>query len=693
MIPLTFGMKLQPYRLPGATIKYVSAPPSWSEHYTPADTQPKAPDGMVQVTSRDQLVVGRRYRRYYKPAGKNPQTTPPAQWAQDTRVFTFLGQDKGFQADDSPVLYTSLFDAGVEPHQGKTGTAWNWCYLVEDPQETEMKYLLKPVVYGDESQCRGPETEPAVQERKMEKYRFDHEELFALLAPAIRLLKEAEQTTEANTSKAQPPLVDRGVQDLIVDDYFSRACGDWASSGNWYNERTPVKDVGLYQHPGLAVVVQLKLLGLAWKTLWAVLWQQVQPKTDLYLDRFLMVARYLFDNPDLLLQVAAQYPDVWTNLVDHLEPRNVDDQWKLYAALRDIGLRRKCYQESKNDFTITRKPPFVPTRMSDMPSEKSKGLFFDCNCGDYITYPGHEPKPVVSVDPTTGEKKHGYSFDGDDQLISPGLDVPRFTADKYWSCTVPFEVSDKAAEAIKDGTHPLVPSPGQHFISLGYPVQYEQKGRITVYAQELTPAEEQALEKQYGPFVKTPYTGSIKVGGTTNTLAYSGKKNKNTALGKELLARTTTKNPLDDLVQGQRNLEAKQEELARTGSVTFDSALGDSVPPWLFNKPKPSPQNEIEQLKHRAFMCGIDTTDSTEPRYIGELRAKLLAYLQGQGILDGALEIGKGTLNTAVEPCVKWGASFAHAITVTEVAELYAAAQISNEAADAKVAEIKNRRK
>jgi hypothetical protein len=595
------------------------------------------------------------------------------------------------------------------------------------------------------------------EECKMEQYKFNHEELFTLLDPAIRLLKQAE-----STALCPGKFAFEGAKNLVDDNGYSMACGDFSSAYNWYAERTPVKDVELYHHPGLATLIQLKLLGCAWKILRAVLWQQTQPKTDLYLDRFLMVARYLYDNPDLLVKVAAQYPGVWTNLVDHLEPREVGYQWKRYAALRDIGLAQRetskpkksshdlklttnrylkpsdystcitpkastehaekikkqaqnlaatwCFTPTKestaiaellsawpdysqpdcvvqfipknevfspcpvcqhaNHYLVTvRKPPVKRTSNSNWCwsaeiecccgwettvhfSAHESVAFSEANAVGYLTYLVNRCKEytrgkskktdVPPVDPK------GYSFGGGDRYISPELKVPP-AADKYWSCVVPFTPSKAVAEAVQDGTFPGCTPEEQH---PGW-VQYEQNGRVTVYAFELSPAQEQDLEKQYGPFVKTPYTGIImKNGDTARTVTFVYKAHKtittvhnepilegtvakgSKALGRELLARPAIKNPLDDIVQGQRNLDAKQEELASTGNVTFDSDLGESFPPWFSNQLKEHPQNEIEELKWRAFTCGIDTTDSTDPGYMGELRVKLLAYLQGQGILD-----------------------------------------------------------
>lgn len=426
--------------------------------YPPARQQVKAPVGMVQVTSPDQLVAGRQYRRYYLPQGlQKPDLLPTNQWAQDTRKFTFLGHDIGFKEDDTAHVYPSLFDVEVAPYRGQDGDVWNWCYLVEDACTPDKMPVSDTTV---KTVCTAQEKTP------MQRYRFDPEELFVLLNPAVQLLRDAEKPKPSINSRCM-------VQDLTSRAYYSRACGDWASAQNWYNERNPATDVDLYYHIGVTTVVQLHLLGVPWRTLRATLWQQVQPNVDLYLDRFLLVARYLFDNPDLMVACAKQCPRIWTYLVDHLEPVNVDDQWKRYAALRDIGLNTPKLggvwavkpgvpmpTSSREHYIEIKAPerPICDAEAKQPTCDKAKGVEF---CGaDFITYSASAPKPVVSVD-TTGKKSNGLSFDGE--------------------TFKPFPTPDK--------------QPGHIY-------QFAD-GTVSIYHPGLTAAEEQNLEKMRGKFTKS----------------------------------------------------------------------------------------------------------------------------------------------------------------------------------------------
>ncbi len=526
MASSSLRLKLMRYQLPG----WIHEPESIS-YCLPTTGHPKAPAGMVQITSPDQLVVGRRYRRYYLPMCQDPRAWATAQWTLDTRVFTFMGQDFGLQ--DSSLHRINLFDAGVESSQSDVGPVWNLCYLVEDPTNTKAM---------------------PVQEHKMEQYKFSHEELFTLLDPAIQLLKEAENSDDDHGESCLRE-TSLPARTIVLNSLYSRACGEWASAGVRYAERNPVTEVGLHCHAGLATLIQLKLLGCPWKTLRAALWQQTQPKTDLYLDRFLMVARYLYDNLDLLVKVAAQYPEVWTNLVDHLEPREVGYQWKRYAALRDIGLARqanptveqqKNYRDSKPtcnrhmklgtyiDYVETPSLPtqtplreskipcmspseeaayaaehlarkldysqpdcvvqFIPKDLSPCPKCKDTGgylvvirktpatawsLEVGCTCGwsnkifftkaiedaftstngaGYLAYWMKSARDACQ--PPTGltfSRDRGAAFsDTNDYCTFPNRNGDVFPGGP-WSYTVSLPVSDEAAKAIQDGTHPFVP--------------------------------------------------------------------------------------------------------------------------------------------------------------------------------------------------------------------------------------------
>jgi hypothetical protein len=353
----------------------------------------------------------------------------------------------------------------------------------------------------------------------MEQYRFNHEELFVLLDPAIQLLKQAE-----STALCPGKFAFEGVKNLVNDNGYSMACGDFSSAYNWYAERTPVKDVELYHHPGLGAVVQIKLLGVAWKILRAVLWQQVQPKTDRYLDRFLMVAHYVYDNPDLMVKIAEQYPGVWTNLVDHLEPRDVDYQWTRYAALRDVGLAYRTPRAT---------PEAKPTSPLRYKTKSLGTATHDSVC------------PICNAE-ADNPLEVGFSTTPKDNAVFSlhhNVQTAAAAVRKKWS--------DKAAKAIEDGTHPLYPTCEQ-----ASKHQYTfADGTVSVFSCDLSSFEEQLLEKRYGPFVKIPYTGSIKVGantkvtvsaktGKTTTYVHAGPLPEGTvaesgkALGRELMVKT-----------------------------------------------------------------------------------------------------------------------------------------------------------